>query len=177
MDTLHFSMIAAAAENNVIGQDNKLLWDIPEDMNFFRTKTRGAPIIVGRKTLESIQGYNNGKLLPGRTHIVVTTQKDYTLPEGHYVCHSMKEAFEKAKDVAKAEGAEEVFCIGGAEIYKVFMEYATRIYLTRIQRSFEGDTCFPEIDKAFWTLIEQKPQSDQEHPLTYNFETWERKLS
>lgn len=128
------SIICAMSENRAIGKDNKLLWHIPEDLKFFREKTLNHPIIMGRKTFESI-----GKALPKRTNIVITRDAEYQA-DGVSVVGSLEEAL----SFAKKEETEEIFIIGGGQIYKEAMEYADTLYLTIIKGNFDADTFFPE---------------------------------
>jgi dihydrofolate reductase len=137
------SLIVAVADNNVIGKDNALVWHLPADMKFFKEKTTGHCIITGRKNYESIPG--KFRPLPNRTNIVITRQADYKAP-GAIVVGSVEAAIEKAKQT----GDEEIFIIGGAEIFRQSLRYAGRIYLTVIHHSFEGDVFFPEIDSREW---------------------------
>lgn len=131
------SIIVAIAENGVIGDKNALLWNIKEDMRRFRTTTTGHPVIMGRKTFESI-----GRALPKRTNVVITRGEGTF--EGCEVAHSLEEA------VAMFPQDEEVFIIGGAQIYRQAMPLADRLYLTIVHRSYEGDTSFPEIEYSEW---------------------------
>lgn len=134
------SAIAAAAANRVIGRNGDLPWNIPEDMEYFRAKTKGHIIIMGRKTFESF----GGKLLPNRLHVILTQQKDFSFP-GTHVFHEVRQALRFCS--ARAAGwNDEVFVIGGAEIYHLLMPFTSRIYLTEIDEAFAGDTYFPEID-------------------------------
>ncbi len=135
------SSIAASASNRVIGKSGGLPWNIPEDMEYFKAKTKGHIIIMGRKTFESF----GGKLLPNRLHVILTHQKDFSFP-GTYVFHEPRQALRFCS--ARVSGwNDEVFCIGGAEIYGLLLPYTNRIYLTEIDEAFEGDTYFPEFDK------------------------------
>ena len=131
------SIIAAASENNVIGNENKLLWHLPADLKFFKSTTSGHPMIMGRKTFESI-----GKPLPGRATIIITRQDDYK-PDGVIVVHSLKEALKEAEKID-----EEVFIVGGGEIYKQAMFLVDRIYLTRVFATYNGDTHFQSSNSA-----------------------------
>lgn len=131
------TIIVAVAENGVIGDKNALLWHIREDMVRFRTITSGHPVIMGRKTYESI-----GRPLPKRTNVVIT-RSDLQI-EGCRVVHSLDEAFEMF------EPSEEVFVIGGAQIYEQALPKADRILLTIVHRPYEGDTSFPTIDPSVW---------------------------
>lgn len=160
---MRLSAIVAMAANRVIGAGNRLPWRLPEDLARFKRLTMGHTLIMGRKTYESI-----GRPLPGRTFIVVTRQRDFA-PPGVKVAHSVDEA------LALATGDDEVFIAGGAELYAQTMERLQRLYLTRIERDFPGDTSFPEVDLTGWRLIEQEhhPASSPE-ALPYAFLTYER---
>lgn len=144
--TAKLSLIVATAENNVIGKDNKMPWHIPEDFKHFKEITMGKPCIMGRKTYESILD-QLGKPLPGRTSIVIS-RTGYT-HEGCISASSLEEAIEKAR----AETDEEIMVIGGAQIYKLALPLADRIYLTRVHQAPEGDAFFPEFG-ADWKEIE-----------------------
>jgi dihydrofolate reductase len=156
--------IAALGENNELGQDNKLLWHLPDDFKRFKALTSHHHIIMGRKTFESFP-----KPLPNRTHIVITRQKDY--PDHHcIVVKSIEDAIEKVKD------QEFAFVIGGGEIYKQFMAHVDGLELTRVHSKFEADTYFPEIDKENWELIysENHPK-DEKHNYSFTYEAYTRK--
>src|SRR5687768_6483697 len=140
------SLLVAAAENGVIGKDNKLPWHLPDDLKYFKNLTWGLPILMGRKTFDSI-----GKPLPGRKSIVITRQKSWK-HECVEVVHSVKEAIKKAT----AYGAKEIFVIGGAEIFKTALPEADRIYLTRIHEHFDGDVFFPELNSSEWQLATER---------------------
>jgi len=164
------SIIVAAAENNVIGKDNTLIWSLPADMKFFKDTTKGHPIITGRKNYESIP--EKYRPLPDRTNIVVTRQPDYKAP-GAIVVSSIDEAIQYTK---QHFANEEVFVIGGAEIYKQTLSLCDKIYLTRIHHSFEGDAFFPELPPTDWTLTEEKEHlADEKNKYPFTFQTWERK--
>ena len=157
------SIIVAVAENGVIGDKNTLLWHISEDLKHFKAVTTGHPVIMGRKTYESL-----GRPLPNRTNVVITRQQ-VEIP-GCRVVHSLGEA------VALFPADEEVFVIGGAQIYGEALSAADRFYLTRVHRAYEGDTRFPKWDAAEWRLVgsESFPCGERyEYPFT--FETYERK--
>ena len=134
------SIIVAIAENGVIGDKNALLWNIKEDMRRFRTTTMGHPVVMGRKTFESI-----GRPLPKRTNVVITRGDSEF--EGCLVAHSIEEA------VKMFSPDEEVFIIGGAQIYKQALPLADKLYLTIVHRNYEGDTSFPEIDYSEWREV------------------------
>jgi dihydrofolate reductase len=160
------SLLLAAAENNVIGKDNKLPWHLPNDLKYFKNLTWGMPVIMGRKTYESF-----GKPLRGRRNIVITRNKDWKA-EGVEVVNSMEEAIELAKESA----VKEIFIIGGGEIFKSSLPKADRIYLTRIYHSFDGDAFFPEIDKSKWQLTkERRCEADEKNAYAHSFQAWERK--
>jgi dihydrofolate reductase len=136
-NTMIISIIAAMAENRVIGRNNKMPWDLPSDRRRFHAITRGHPVILGRKTMESI-----GRPLQGRTNIVLTRSHNYAAP-GCIIVHDLRSAF------AACDKAEEAFICGGEEIFLETISLADRIYLTVIHRSFEGDAYFPEIPSCF----------------------------
>ena len=134
------SLIAAIGKNRELGKGDKLLWEIPEDMQYFRTTTRGHANIMGRKTFESILGYL-GKPLPGRTNIVVTRDIDYQVPEGCFAFDSIENAIKFAKTIEK----EEIFIIGGAQIYALGLPHADVLHLTLVDKEFpEADAFFPD---------------------------------
>lgn len=141
------SMIAAVAENGVIGAGNALPWRLPSDFAFFKQTTMGKPVIMGRKTFESI-----GKALPGRVNIVVSRQPGYQ-PEGVLVIDSLDAALEHGRAIAAADGADEVMVVGGAAIYKAAMPQAQRLYITHVALDIEGDAHFPKIDPAEWEVV------------------------
>lgn len=160
------SLIAAASTNNVIGKDNKLLWHLPNDMKFFRNTTWGMPVIMGRKTFESL-----GRPLAGRTNIVITRQKDWQ-PDGAFVVHDLKGAM----TVAAGTDAKEAFIIGGGEIYQQTLPLTQRLYLTRVHTTIDADAYFPEINFADWNLLSQLDfKADEKHAYAYSFQVWERK--
>ena len=161
------SQVVAAAENNAIGKSNQLLWALPNDMKFFKNTTWGMPVIMGRKTYESL-----GKPLTGRINIVITRQHDWQ-PEGIRVVHDIKEAMSAAAE----SDAREAFIIGGGEIYKQTLPITNRVYLTRVHTSIEGDTYFPEMNKADWELLSQLDfTADAKHAYDYSFQVWQRKM-
>lgn len=137
------SHIAALAKNKVIGKEGGLPWDIPEDMKYFRDKTAGHIIVMGRKTFESFP-----KPLKNRLHVVITRQKDYSVPEGVHVFADIPSALEFCKTKIDQWG-EEVFIIGGGEIYKQSLDVADLLYLTLIDQEFPGDTQYPDFEKDF----------------------------
>lgn len=161
---MRVSLIAAVSDNGVIGREGDLPWHIPEDLKFFKTTTMGKPIIMGRRTYDSI-----GKPLPGRRNIVVTRSAQWHA-EGVDIVHSLEEAFE----VARTVGTAEAMVIGGAEIYKAALPHADRIYLTRVHVALEGDAFFPPVDMSDWTETGYCPRSDADAAYDYEFVTLER---
>jgi dihydrofolate reductase len=165
---MRISLIVAASTNNVIGKDNQLPWKLPNDMKFFKNTTWGMPVIMGRKTFESL---NNKQPLPGRINIVLTKQKNWKA-EGAIKTDSIKDALFVAKDAE----TNEIFFIGGAEIFKEILPKADRIYLTRVHSNLEGDVYFPAIDEKKWELKFRKDcHKDEKHEYDYTFETWDKK--
>ena len=160
------SLIVATSENNVIGKDNKLPWCLPSDLRYFKNQTWGMPVLMGRKTFESL-----GKPLPGRKSIVITHNKEWS-SKGVSVVNSLDRAIQKATEF----GAKEIFVIGGAEIFKASILKADRIYLTRIHHQFEGDVFFPKFDEKAWQLTRNIfYQADGKNPWDHTFQIWERK--
>lgn len=137
------SIIAAIAKNNIIGGDNKLLWHIPEDLKHFKDLTSNHTIIMGRKTFESLPG-----VLPKRHHIVLTKDKSYTVDSDSVtIIHNFKKIVDKYET-----SEEEVFVIGGGEIYSVFLPYCKNLYFTKVNKDFKGDTYFPKIEPSEWKI-------------------------
>lgn len=152
------NIIVAVAKNGVIGDKNSLLWHIREDMVHFRTLTSGHPVIMGRKTYDSI-----GRPLPKRTNVVITRDTELQI-EGCTMAHSLEEA------IALFDPQEEIFIIGGAQIYAQALPLAHRIYLTVVERDYQGDTSFPEIDYSVWrqTFREDFTSGEEfEHPFSF----------
>ena len=160
------SLVVAAAENNAIGKNNQLLWHLPNDLKFFKNTTWGMPVIMGRKTFESVN-----KPLPGRFNIVITRQAGWKA-EGVIVAADLNEALKKAAET----NCKEVFIIGGGEIYKQGIEIAGKIYLTRVHAVLDGDTFFPVVDESKWQLnANQDFAADDKHKFAYSFQTWLKK--
>lgn len=167
---MKLSMIVATAQNRVIGRDNALPWYLPNDLKYFKQTTLGKPVIMGRKTYESI-----GKPLPGRTNIVITRQTDYQ-PEGVKVVHSVAEARDLAESVCLIDGQEEAMIMGGAEIYTLALSDADRLYLTEVHADVEGDAYFPEYDKTEWQEISREDFSAEgPNPYNYSFVVYDKK--
>lgn len=159
------SFVVAMDNNRVIGKDNDLPWHLPEDLKFFKRVTMGHPIVMGRKTHESI-----GRVLPGRENIIVTRDK-YYLSDGCTVLHSINEV----KDLARENG-EEIFVIGGAEIFKELFTMADRLYITHIDEEFEGDTYFPLFSENDWELVSnERGIKDEKNPYIYSFKVYDKK--
>lgn len=158
------------ATNRVIGKDNGLIWHLPNDLKFFKTKTMGKPMIMGRNTFESI-----GKPLPGRTNIVVTRSQTYS-PDGVVVTHSLDEALSLARNTAANDNVDEIMIIGGAQIYEQSLNMADRLYLTQVHATLEGDAFFPEFDINDWREIEREDfTASDKNPFDYSFIVFDRK--
>lgn len=152
------------ANNRAIGLDNQLLWHLPEDLKYFKRTTMGKPIIMGRKTFDSI-----GRPLPGRLNIVVTRQKDWSR-DGVKTCHSLDEAIKIAEGQAMIDGADEIMVIGGAQLYETALPLAQKIYLTRVNTTIEGDAFFPKIDENHWQEVNRQEFSAcDKNPFDYAF--------
>lgn len=163
------SMIAAVAENLVIGRDNDLVWRLPDDMKYFMETTTNHHVIMGRRNYESIP--HKFRPLPDRVNIIVTQQDSYEAPEC-LITNSIEEAIE----IARKDNQEEVFIIGGGQIYAQAMDIADRLYVTEIKASFEGDTFFPEIDKTDWLELSRKNHpTDDRHQHEFDFVVYERR--
>lgn len=161
---IRVSLVVAVSENNVIGKDNRLLWNLPNDMKFFKNTTWGMPVIMGRKTFESL-----GKPLAGRTNIVITRKPQWQAP-GTITVSSLEEALQSAEKT----DAKEVFVIGGGQVYEQSMPVANRIYFTRVHTTVEGDTFFPVIDTVQFRLVSELPfTKDERHAFDYTFEIWD----
>lgn len=159
------SLIAAVAANGVIGDGNKLLWHLPEDMRHFRETTRGKPVIMGRKTWESLP--DSFRPLPGRKNIVISRNRNYDAP-GATLSNSLAEAIRLVEDM------QEIFIIGGAQIYAEALALADRLYLTEIDAPFAGDASFPEVSPADWNEIERR-QPDTRTTPAFSFAVYERR--
>ena len=158
--------IVAASENNIIGVKNGLPWRLPDDFKYFKNKTWGMPVIMGRATFESLK-----KDLPGRLNVVLTKKKDWKA-DNVVVAHTIDEAIDKAKD----SGSKEIFIIGGGEIFRETLHMVGRVYLTRVHTTVEGDTTYPELNPAEWTQIKAETfPADERNNYSYTFEMWERK--
>ena len=165
---LPLSLIAALGENRVIGVDNSMPWHLPGDFKYFKATTLGKPIIMGRKTWDSL-----GRPLPGRLNLVVSRQTDLQL-EGAEVFASLDAAVVRAEQWAQEQGVDEVMLIGGAQLYAQGLPQADRLYLTRVALSPDGDAWFPEFDTAQWALVSNTENAAVDDKPAYNFEVWER---
>ncbi len=159
------SHIVAASENDVIGVNNDLPWDIPEDLKFFREKTKGKALIMGRKTFESV-----GHPLPKRLNVVVSRQKDYH-PEGAVVVPSVDEAIQICESKISEYG-DEIFIIGGGQIFRDTINMVDIIYLTRIHKKYDGDIKYPNVNPLLFEQIERR---DRKEPVPFSFLTYKRK--
>jgi dihydrofolate reductase len=160
------SLIVAMDRNRLIGNKNQLPWHLPADLAHFKQVTMGKPIIMGRKTYESI-----GRPLPGRTNIVLTRDEGYQA-DGIVLTGSL----ENALDLAASEGAEEVMIIGGSNIYAQALDHSGRLYLTLVDAEYEGDAWFPEIDMEKWQQVSTEAHSaDEKNPVDYRFMIFEKK--
>ncbi|MFJ7108083.1 dihydrofolate reductase [Pseudomonas sp. NPDC098740] len=166
--SLPLSLIAALGENRVIGVDNSMPWHLPGDFKYFKATTLGKPIIMGRKTWDSL-----GRPLPGRLNIVVSRQVDLAL-EGAEVYPSLEAAVVRAQEWANEQGVDEVMLIGGAQLYAQGMAQADRLYLTRVELSPEGDAWFPAFDLGQWKLVSNVSNPAEGDKPAYNFEVWEK---
>jgi dihydrofolate reductase len=158
------SLIVAASTNNVIGVNNQLPWHLPNDLKFFKNLTWAMPVVMGRRTFESM-----GKALPGRLNIVITTKKDASF-ENAVDVGSVKDAL----FVAEEGDYKEVFIIGGGQIFNEVLSKAGKVYLTRVHTTLEGDVFFPELDKEWKLVWSEDHNKDEKHKFDYTFQRWER---
>lgn len=159
------SHIVAMDQNRVIGKDNRLPWHLPADLAYFKKVTMGHAIIMGRKTFESI-----GRPLPGRENVIVTRNRSFQA-EGCTVIHSIEEVRQFA-----AKRNDEVFVIGGAELFQATLPFADRLYITKIEANFPGDTFYPDFEESEWQLVSYtKGIKDEKNPYDYAFIVYERK--
>lgn len=158
---MSLSIIAAMSANRVIGINNTIPWKLPEDLKYFKKLTLGKSIIMGRKTFESI-----GRALPSRENIVLTKQQTYQV-QGVKVAHSLKEAIELAEN-------PEIFIIGGAEIYKQSLPLVETVYLTLIEKNFDGDAYFPKLDLKVWQLVQEENHYSESEKFAYKFQIYKK---
>lgn len=168
------SMIIAAAENRVMGRDNQMPWHLPNDLQYFKKVTMGKPMIMGRKTYESL-----GKPLPSRPHIIITRQADYVAPNANeqvQVVSTLEAAIAAAEILLKNSEYTEAMVIGGAEICNLAFPYTDRLYLTEVHAQVEGDVFFPEFDKSAWQEVSREShKASAGNPYDYSFVVYERK--
>lgn len=163
---MKISIIVATSENNVIGRNNELPWSMPEDMKYFKNTTWGMPVIMGRKTYESMKGQK----LKGRTNIVITRQTGFVTSDV-IVVNSLNEALKAAAQT----DCEEAFIIGGGELFKETINSVDRIYRTLIHTTIDGDIFFPVIDTALWKLKSQRDcMADEKNKYDFSFQLWEK---
>ena len=155
--------IVATDLKNAIGKNNQLLWHLPADLKFFKSSTMGCPVIMGRKTYQSI-----GRLLPGRRNIIISRQNEFTV-DGAEVYQGLEDALHQCKE-------DKVFIIGGAEIYNQSFNLCSEIYRTLVKEQFEADTFFPDLNNsAFEMAWEECHEADEKNKFSYCFQKWERK--
>ena len=163
------SQVVAAADNNAIGKNNKLLWTLPNDMKFFKNTTWGMPVIMGRKTFESLKN----QPLTGRTNIIITSHKDLQPASGKI---TLADSTHASVQLAAQTDCKEAFVIGGGEIFKSFLPQANKIYLTRVHADIEGDVFFPALPQSEWTMEwSYDYPADGKHAYPYSFQLWIRK--
>lgn len=160
------SIIVAKAKNNVIGKDNQLIWHLPEDLKRFKQLTTGHTIIMGRRTFESL-----GRILPNRKHVILCNDMEMNIED---------ERVEILEDISMLDkyinSDDENFIIGGATIYRLLMPYANKMYITEIDKEFDGDVSFPEVNMEEWNITEKIPGlKDEKNPYDYSYVTYERK--
>jgi dihydrofolate reductase len=163
------NLIAAAGTNNVIGKNNRLLWHLPNDIKFFKNTTWAMPVIMGRKTFESM----DSKPLPGRFNFVLSRQKEWSPNHDKVRC---RQSLSLAIELAKETDCKETFIIGGGQVYAEAMPHANKIYLTRVEAELEGDAWFPIIEEKEWRLTSRLDlPADAKHAFAHSFQLWERK--
>ena len=166
---MKISLVWAMAQNRIIGRNNNLPWHLPEDLKYFKRITLGKPVIMGRKTFESI-----GKPLPGRTNIVVTRNADFSA-EGVKTVNSLSAAKALCESIGEIDGISEAMVIGGAEIYTQAMPIADRLYLTEVHANVDGDTFFPEFDRGLWQeIVREDFDASGPNPYAYSFITLDK---
>ncbi|MDG2500796.1 MAG: dihydrofolate reductase [Porticoccaceae bacterium] len=159
---MKLSLIVAVSRNGVIGLNNQLPWHLPEDLKYFKSVTMGKPIVMGRKTYDSI-----GRPLPGRTNIVITRDAHWSAP-GVEVAQTLEDALKLGEAACAAAGVEEIMVIGGEQIYRMTLDSADRLYLTQVDAEVEGDAFFPEIDASIWQQVSvQLPEQTDTHPYRF----------
>ena len=167
---MKISMIVAKASNNAIGKDNEMIWHLPDDLKYFKDKTRNHHILMGRKNFDSLG--EKYQPLPKRVNIVITRNQEWK-HDGVKVFHNVKDGI----DFAKSNNEEELFIIGGGQIYKECLEFASRLYITEVKAEFpEADAYFPEYDNSKWVEISRtKHPTDERHALAFDYVVYDRK--
>jgi len=163
---MNITLVVAASLNNAIGKNNQLLWHLPKDMRFFKNTTWALPILMGRKTFESM----GSKLLPGRLNIILTTQQDLKI-EGAEVVNSLTQAIA----LANKENYKELMVIGGGQVYEMALPLANKIWLTRVHTTIDGDTFFPSLGTAWEKQSTEINHADEKHTFDFDFECWQSK--
>ena len=163
---MNITLVVAASLNNAIGKNNQLLWHLPNDLKFFKNTTWALPILMGRKTFESM----GSKLLPGRLNIILTTQQDLKI-EGAEVVNSLTQAIA----LANKENYKELMVIGGGQVYEMALPLANKIWLTRVHTTIDGDTFFPSLGTAWEKQSTEINHADEKHAFDFDFECWQRK--
>lgn len=160
------SQIVAVSKNGIIGNDYKMLWHMPNDFRYFKEKTMGHHVLMGRKTFESL-----GKILPGRTFIIVTRDTSFSVEGAHVV-----NAIDKGIDLARKAGEKELYIIGGGEIYKQTQADSDILYITEIDVVVNGNVSYPLPDKAIWEEVSRKDMpADEKNPYNYSFTEWQKR--
>jgi len=167
---MRISMIVAVGENGAIGKDNKMLWHIPEDFKYFKATTMGKPMIMGRKTFDSI-----GRPLPGRLTIVVTRDENWSA-DGVVVVHDLDDALKTAQQDAVEKGVDEVMIVGGSQIYAQAMDQTDRIYYTEVHQAYDHDASFPSLDKNVWQEVSREDHQGSTPDMPdYSFVVFDRR--
>jgi dihydrofolate reductase len=162
------ALVVAASTNNVIGKNNHLVWNLPNDLKFFKNTTWGFPVIMGRKTFDEVK-----QPLPGRTNIVITRKLNWSA-EGVITASDLEDAVQKAGET----NSRQIFIIGGGEIFKQSILFADTIYITRVHAILDGDAFFPVIDEFEWELVSNEDfPADNRHAHAYSFQVWKRKIA
>jgi len=164
------ALIVARARNGVIGRNGQLPWHLPGDLKYFKQATMGKPIIMGRKTWDSI-----GRPLPGRLNVVVTRDRSWPEPQGASVVYSLDDALTKARAHAELDGVDEVVVIGGAELYRLAMPEIDRMYITEVHAEVSGDTYFPDVELSDWQELGREDfTAADNNPYDYSFVVYQR---
>jgi dihydrofolate reductase len=163
---MNITLVVAASDNNVIGKDNQLLWHLPKDMRFFKNTTWGLPILMGRKTFESL----GNKVLPGRLNLILSNQKNIKT-NGATLVHSLQDAV----NLAAKQDYKQLMVIGGGQIYELALPLAHTIMLTRVHTTIEGDAFFPTLNEDWVKTDSTFYNSDEKHSYSFDIECWQRK--